>query len=142
MKRSRIGYLAAAFLVIGLGLMSRRFGSWLPDFVARYAGDTLWAMMVFLGMAVLWPRLSTRKLAAIAWGFSVGIEISQLYHADWLDAVRRTRLGGLVLGQGFLWTDLVCYTAGILLLTGFEHFTQVSRDRAGSDDESFRVPLP
>ena len=34
-------------------------------------------------------------------------------HAPWLEALRRTTLGGLVLGFGFLWTDFVCYATGI-----------------------------
>jgi len=39
--------------------------------------------------------------------------VSQLYHAPWLDAVRATRPGALALGQGFLWSDLACYAAGV-----------------------------
>ena len=41
------------------------------------------------------------------------IEFSQLYQADWINAVRATTIGALVLGSGFLWTDLVCYTIGV-----------------------------
>ncbi|MCA9130161.1 MAG: DUF2809 domain-containing protein, partial [Planctomycetales bacterium] len=43
------------------------------------------------------------------------VEFSQLYHASWIDSIRRTTLGGLVLGFGFLWSDLVCYGIGITL---------------------------
>ena len=43
------------------------------------------------------------------------VEISQLYHAPWIDAIRQTALGGLVLGFGFLWTDLVCYSVGVMI---------------------------
>src|SRR3954464_6144190 len=45
--------------------------------------------------------------------FSVLIEVSQLYHAPWLDSIRHTTLGGLILGYGFLWGDLACYAVGI-----------------------------
>jgi Protein of unknown function (DUF2809) len=41
------------------------------------------------------------------------VEVSQLYHAPWIDGIRSTTLGGLVLGFGFLWSDLVCYLVGI-----------------------------
>lgn len=47
--------------------------------------------------------------------FSYLIEISQLYHAPWIDAIRATALGGLVLGFCFLWSDILCYTVGVLL---------------------------
>jgi hypothetical protein len=30
-------------------------------------------------------------------------------------------IGGLVLGFGFLWTDVVCYTARILIGVGFDY---------------------
>lgn len=52
-------------------------------------------------------------MALAALIFSYGIEISQLYHASWIDALRAYRLGGLVLGFGFLWSDMVCYTVGV-----------------------------
>jgi hypothetical protein len=43
-----------------------------------------------------------------------GCEISQLYHAPWIDAIRSYRLGIILLGNCFVWSDLVCYTVGIL----------------------------
>ena len=45
--------------------------------------------------------------------FCYGIEVSQLYHAEWIDSIRATTLGGLVLGYGFLWNDLVAYIIGV-----------------------------
>ena len=38
-----------------------------------------------------------------------------LYHAPWIDNLRQTTLGGLVLGFGFLWSDIFCYTIGIII---------------------------
>lgn len=46
--------------------------------------------------------------------YSVATELSQLYHAPWIDGLRATRLGGLVLGFGFLWSDLIAHAAGVL----------------------------
>ena len=43
------------------------------------------------------------------------IEILQLYKADWIQAIRHTRLGGLILGFDFVWSDIVCYTVGVLI---------------------------
>ena len=45
--------------------------------------------------------------------FSVAVEVSQLYHAPWIDSIRHTTLGGLILGFDFLWSDLVCYAVGV-----------------------------
>ena len=41
------------------------------------------------------------------------VEVSQLYKAPWIDSIRRTTLGGLVLGYDFVWSDLACYAVGV-----------------------------
>ena len=100
-------------IVVMLGLASRRYREVLPSFVAAYAGDTLWATMVFLLFAIVTPRTRTMTIAAAALAFSYAIEISQLYHAPWIDSIRAMTIGGLVLGSDFVWSDLVCYTVGV-----------------------------
>lgn len=115
MKRSRLVYLVLFFIVIALGLASRSKSLPMPSLIAAYGGDTLWALMVFVGLGVLFPSLSTGRIAALALGFSFLIEISQFYQAPWINALRDTRSGALILGHGFLWSDLVCYTAGVVL---------------------------
>jgi hypothetical protein len=100
-------------LVCLLGIGSRRYAHYLPGFIAAYAGDTLWALAVLLGVGLVLPRASTRTIALLAMAFSVTIEISQLYHAPWIDSIRQRTLGGLILGFGFLWSDLACYAAGV-----------------------------
>jgi hypothetical protein len=96
-----------------LGIGSRRSTHRLPWFIAAYAGDTLWALAAFLGIGLVLPRESTRTIASLAMAFSVAVEISQLYHAPWLDSIRQSTLGGLILGFGFLWSDLACYAVGV-----------------------------
>jgi hypothetical protein len=112
-SRSRFVIAALLLLTIALGLASRRYADALPQFVAAYAGDALWAAMVFWIAAFIRPRAKTRTLAAISLGLSFVVELSQLYHAPWIDAIRATRLGALALGHGFLWSDLLCYAAGV-----------------------------
>ena len=94
-------------------MASRRYADALPDVVAAYAGDTLWANMVFWLFALVMRRAGTTTLVACALAFSFAIEISQLYHAPWIDAIRATSIGALVLGSGFVWSDLACYTVGV-----------------------------
>ncbi|WP_205748155.1 ribosomal maturation YjgA family protein [Dyadobacter luticola] len=94
------------------GFLSRRLLGHYP-FVKLYVGDALWAMMVFFGFAFIFRKWPTWKVAAAALGFSVCIELSQLYHGPWIDSIRQMPLGGLVLGFTFVWSDLVCYAAGV-----------------------------
>ena len=106
--------------VVAAGLATRRYGSVLPELVAVYGGDTLWALMVFIGLGLVFPNRPTRWIAVVALAVSFGVEFSQLYHPAWLEALRRSRVGALILGQGFLWSDLVCYTVGIGLGAALE----------------------
>ncbi|MGG1744865.1 DUF2809 domain-containing protein, partial [Bacillus paranthracis] len=100
-------------LVIILGLSSRKFAFALPALLNDYLGDALWALMIFIGFGFLFPKIEMKKLAFVSLMFCYGIEVSQLYHAEWIDSIRATTLGGLVLGYGFLWSDLVAYTIGV-----------------------------
>ncbi|MBJ8052895.1 DUF2809 domain-containing protein [Bacillus cereus] len=112
-KRNRLLYAVFTIVVIILGLSSRKFAFALPNLLNDYLGDALWALMIFTGFGFLFPKIETKKLAFISLIFCYGIEISQLYHAEWIDSIRAKTLGGLVLGYGFLWSDLVAYTIGV-----------------------------
>ena len=112
-RRKPLVQIILIALVCLLGIGSRRYSHALPEFISVCAGDTLWALAAFLGIGLILPRASTRTIACLAIAFSVAIEISQLYHAPWIDSIRRTTLGALILGYGFLWSDLACYAVGV-----------------------------
>jgi Protein of unknown function (DUF2809) len=112
-RRNPLVRIILIALVCLLGIVSRRYSHVLPGFIAAYSGDTLWALAAYLGTGLVLPRASTRTIALLAMIFSVAIELSQLYHAPWIDSIRQTTLGGLILGFGFLWSDLSCYAVGV-----------------------------
>lgn len=130
--RSRVKYALLTPLVIGLGLASRSPQFHWPHFISAYAGDTLWALLVFLGFGILFPHCTTRHIVLATAALSFAIELSQLYHAPWLDALRAHHLAALVLGQGFLWTDLLCYTIGIVIGATLESTGVLSRSKPDS----------
>jgi len=68
---------------------------------------------VFIGVGFVFRKTKTKTIALIGISFCYLIELSQLYQANWINEIRRTTLGGLVLGYGFLWSDLVAYFIGI-----------------------------
>lgn len=111
--RNRLLYAALVLAVIATGLASRRHPGLLPTQLGKYPGDALWALMVMLlyGMARPgWPVART-ALAALVTSFAV--ECSQLYQADWINAVRHTALGHLLLGSYFHALDLLAYAVGV-----------------------------
>ena len=121
-------------LVIFAGLSSRsHLVRVFPDFVGTYAGDTLWALAAFLTLGIVFPVHPTRIIAATAIGISFGVECSQLYQADWINRIRSTLPGALLLGSGFLWSDFACYTAGVLMGVVGEGFLLKRRKTLRSD---------
>ncbi len=113
--QKRFIYLTITFLVMIMGLLSRKFMFIFPTNIAPFIGDSLWAMMVYFGFRFLLPKLNLTKSFGVAIGFSFLIEFSQLYQANWINNIRNTVIGGLILGHGFLVEDLISYTIGILI---------------------------
>jgi hypothetical protein len=116
MPRSRTKLAALLAATVALGLASRRWP--LPGVFAEYTGDGLYAVAAFWALALVAPGARGGALALAAFGASGLVELAQLVHGGWLDAVRATRVGGLLLGHGFQVADLVAYGVGAVLAWG------------------------
>lgn len=126
--RLKIGYGCAVLAAIVLGLGSRVFSVHLPVWVSEHLGDALWAAMIYYGFRVLLTRHSLWISVVLGFGVSFAIELSQLYQADWINGLRSTVPGALILGHGFLWVDLVRYTAGIAFAYVIDYFSLARAD--------------
>jgi len=100
--------------IVLLGLPARIIQAQLPYWYTQYFGDFLWAMLIYFLYATVF-RLKVKCAFFIAILTTYTIEISQLFKPDWLEHLRSFKICGLVLGYGFLWSDLVAYTLGISL---------------------------
>ena len=109
----RIFYLSGIAVLIALGLLSRRV-----KFVPAACGDAWWAMMVYCCFRIVLIRKPMVISAAAALIASFAVEFSQMLKPDWLVKIRSTFLGHMLLGQGFLWSDLLAYTIGIAVVYG------------------------
>lgn len=115
MKNARMQYLTLIGVTIILGLISRRI-----SIVPLFIGDILWAIMMFFIVRVIFIKSKIRVVFLVSLILCMMIEVSQLYQVEWLNNLRRTIPGRLVLGQGFLWSDIICYTIGVIAATIFE----------------------
>ncbi len=88
--------------------------------------------MVFWLLALGWRRASPGRLAVSAVAIAFAVECSQLYHAAWIDAIRANRIGALILGSDFLWSDLVCYAVGVGLAVAVDALLASRARRAGA----------
>jgi hypothetical protein len=111
---TRLIYIVLVPIIICSAFATRSGSPWIPAFVAEFGGDTLWAWMVFMVIRAIAPRWPIWKSAALTLTIAYLCEISQLYHAPWIDTIRSYRLGVVILGNCFVWSDLACYTVGIL----------------------------
>ena len=84
----------------------------MPAFCIAYVGDILWGGLFFALAALARPAASTRQLWLISTAVTELIELSQLYQAPWAQALRATRVGGLLLGHAFSWSDTLCVVLG------------------------------
>ena len=115
LTRLRLIYAMAAFITVAIGLTWHLspplFGAAVKDIV----GDSFWAAMILWLVSLVMPSrpLLLRMLAAIAICFAV--ETSQLYHAPFIDSIRATLPGHLVLGSGFDPRDFAAYATGVLI---------------------------
>jgi hypothetical protein len=114
MIKSRINYLILINIAILFGLGSRKL-----SFVPLFIGDVIWASMVFFIIRFLYIKIHFKWVVLTSLFFCYGIELTQLYHEQWIDSMRNTSLGALILGHEFLWTDIVAYTFGnVICLLG------------------------
>ena len=138
-SRRRSIYVLALLAVVVLGLASRRYPGLFPTTLGKYPGDALWAAMVFLGWGLLLPRALTSRVASLALATSIVVEVTQLYHSPWLDHIRATTLGHLVLGSAFAWTDILAYGVGILAAAAIERGLS-SAPTAATETNDERAP--
>jgi hypothetical protein len=110
MFKARLTYIISALLVIVAGLLSRSIAG-----IPLWVGDVLWALMIYFLVRALFINASFKKAVLISLLFCFCIEFSQLYQAAWINRIRQTLPGRLILGQGFLWGDLLAYMVGIAM---------------------------
>lgn len=110
MKSNRLNYFILILLVLILGILSRKI-SGIPLFI----GDVLYAVLIYFGFRflIMDSKKTTSLLLSLLFCFS--IEILQLVQIDWLITIRKTTLGNYILGEGFLWLDLLCYIMGTFM---------------------------
>ncbi len=109
-RRNR-GFLTLWLLaLIACGISSRAPGT--PGFVVLYVGDVLWGSLFFVLGAWLRPAATPLRVWLVMTALAELIEFSQLYQAPWAQMLRDTRLGGLLLGHAFLWSDVGCVVLG------------------------------
>ena len=119
--RRRSGLSVAAVTTVAAGL-TMRLGLRGVEGTAGWtgpAGDALYAVLIYVLVAFCTPRARVGTVAAAAFGICAGIELFQLtgVPAALGQAFPPARL---VLGTGFLWSDLLLYLVGVAAAAGMD----------------------
>ena len=118
----RILYIIAILFLILIGLSSRKI-SMIPE----ETGDGLWAMALFYFLRFLFINQRLERIAIVTLAISFAVEFSQLIRWEWLVAFRSTFIGHMLLGQGFVWWDLLAYIIGVLVAYLIARLSEVVR---------------
>jgi hypothetical protein len=127
----RIALLISILVIIPLGYIVRFSGDgyWNSTFGA-IAYQMLWVMLVQL----LFPKVSLTKTAIGVFVFACAIEFLQLWQPPFLQAIRATLPGRLLLGNTFLWDDFPPYLAGCLMGWGWVKLLRISTTAISKTD--------
>jgi hypothetical protein len=106
----RVTYFILIIVTIIAGLLSRHYA-----LIPLFIGDVLWATMVYFIFRFVFIRANVKRIILYSLLFCYAIEVSQLYKAPWIDSLRHTLFGRLVLGDTFSWGDLLSYTVGVVI---------------------------
>jgi hypothetical protein len=106
--RPRLAPAFAAALTVAAGLLTR---SMLGGDLAKYAGDALYALLIFWLVLVVAPRTRGQVAAMVALGVSAAVELFQLTGVP-AELGAHSTLARLVLGTTFNAPDLPFYAVG------------------------------
>ena len=110
--------LMATTVVAGLAVRFAHLG--LAFSVVKYGGSGLWAVMIYWLCSTLRPSWPSTWNVAISGVLGTAVEFLKLYDPPWLDTVRRTLPGIIILGRIFNWRDIATYWIAISLAAGLD----------------------
>lgn len=127
MKRRRICFGTVFLILLGIEILIALFVH--DSFIRPYAGDVLAVMTVYAFVRTLFPD-GLRHLPLYVFLFASCVELLQLIDILGLLGLENSRFLSVILGSVFDFEDIVCYLAGCLFLSGYEHAVKKKHDGA------------
>ena len=110
----RVSLLSTIVLIIPLGYFVR-FSPLFPDWFSDISGSIVYQILCVAIVQFCLPKLSIVKAAIGVFLFASAIEFLQLWKPPFLQAIRATLPGRLVLGNTFMWSDFPPYLLGSIV---------------------------
>lgn len=120
--RTRLFAVAVVLIVIPIGLFARSHradadAATFIGFLATYTGDTLWPIMFYFAARFCLPSARVVTLLVFVLVLTLTIEYSQLFNPPLLVYLRQQPGIGFLLGNCFIWSDVVCCVIGSVIAT-------------------------
>ena len=90
-------------------------------------------MMMYTFIRILLINKKATQILIFALLICYTIEFSQRYQTDWINELRKTIFGRYVLGQGFLWSDILAYTFGALVAFLVERIISINKTKKSGE---------
>ncbi len=117
MNNSRLKFALCLLLTVLLGVGTFLLRGTAMDGIADFVGGALYVIALIFFILTLAPRLaeSPLRICTIAFLITCAIECLQLWHPSFLESIRATLPGRLILGNTFSWIDFPVYFVGALV---------------------------
>ncbi|NJL57328.1 DUF2809 domain-containing protein [bacterium] len=107
--------LIALVATVPIGFACKYYQGWLDWWWNDYGAAIFYEIFWILLAVWLLPRTKPGAIALWVFAITCVLEILQLWHPAWLQAVRATLVGRLLLGTTFSWWDFPHYAIGCAL---------------------------
>lgn len=117
-NRTRAIAMLIIACVIPAGLIARSYRAdadtaTMVGFVATYLGDTLWPIMFYFIGRCVFAKANALTLVTATLAITLTLEFGQLWQPPALQWLRQQPIIGFLLGNHFIWSDVVCCLVGI-----------------------------
>ena len=93
--------------LIPIGLATRGVPGWVND----HGGGIVYVLFWCFAARAVWPGASALRIVAVVLGGTCAVEVLQLWHPPWLESIRSSLLGSVLLGRAFDFLDIAHYVA-------------------------------
>jgi hypothetical protein len=112
MNYYRFNLFIAIIIIIPLGLVSKFYKGPLDQWLNNYSGGVFYEIFWILLVIFINPKIPPRLAAILVFMITALLEFLQLWHPPFLEAIRATLIGRLLIGTTFDWWDFPHYMLG------------------------------
>jgi hypothetical protein len=115
----RMRFGISLIISVALGVATQFASGPAFEWVARGLGGAFYVLVWIFAALFVFPDWRPKRVCAGALFATILVECAQLWHPAWLDSIRATWPGGLLLGSAFHWADFPYYFLGYFIGLGW-----------------------